>query len=112
VLEGKRTGWIARDHLVLASAQVSQVPPVTPARQAVQAGPLRATVSQDGNVRIGPLPSATILGIARGGEAVTVKARTKDGLWYRVVAPAAEGWLSSVALTISPSVASTVPVAN
>lgn len=112
VLEGKRTGWIEQPVLGLTQAQIRQVPLVIPTKQAVEAGPLRATVGTDGNVRIGPLPDATILGVAHQGERLTLKARTKDGQWYRVVAPAAEGWLSVIALGIEPGVAETVPVAE
>lgn len=112
VLEGKRTGWIAQEGIGLTKDQIAQVPPVNPSREAVEAGPVHATVGEDGNVRIGPLPTATILGVAHRGEVLTLKARTKDGMWYRVVAPAAEGWLNAPSLIIAPGSDTTVPVAE
>ena len=113
VYEGNRVGWLPAGQVSIDPAQVAQIALTTPAKEAVEAGPLRARVFNGGNIRYGPSrTTGTVLGQLHAGETITVKERTADGVWYHVVAPEAEGWVHVSLLQIEPSVLNQVPTVN
>jgi hypothetical protein len=113
VLDGNHVGWLAAKDVKIDAAQAAQVATTTPSKEAVEAGPLHATVWHGGNIRYGPsLKSGTVLGQAQPGDVVTIKASTADHVWYHIVAPAADGWIHSSLLTIDSRVAANVPRAT
>lgn len=112
VLVDGQAGWLPAGQATIDPAVAARVPATTPPAEAVQAGPWRATVANGGNIRFLPnIRTGTVLGQMHAYEDVTLKARTSDSRWYRIVAPAAEGWVSAVLLRIPASVAAQVPVA-
>ena len=110
VSEGSRAGWLPAGQASIDASQVERIRDITPSREAVLAGPLRATVRGGGNIRFSPnVETGTILGQVHAGEVVTLKSRTADRQWYNIVAPAAAGWVSASLLDIDPRVAALVP---
>ncbi len=103
---------------VAPTAAPTAVPTVAPPEPTALAEPtptstaiLTATVFNGGNIRKQPQVSnvkADILGQLNAGEVVTLLERSNDSAWYRVKAPAAEGWVSATLLTIAPDVAQQV----
>jgi hypothetical protein len=73
-------------------------------------GMLAATVFNGGNIRSAPSLQGAVLGQLQAGETVRLQEQTADGTWYRVEAPAADGWVSATLLTVDPAVAARVPV--
>lgn len=113
VQEGETVGWLPVGNVTIDPQAASKVAVTTPAAEAVKAGPLFGKVFNGGNIRYRPsVSTGTVLGQMHAGETVTLKQRTADGQWYRVVAPAAEGWVSVTLLTIDPRVAANVPTAE
>jgi Bacterial SH3 domain len=84
--------------------------PTTPA-EPTAAPALSATVFHGGNIRpqpkLGPCNGCPQL---HAGETVTPLEKTADGRWYRVKAPAGEGWVSVTLLRIDATVAKQVPL--
>ena len=84
-----------------------------PAKEKVSAASLSAKAPDGGNIRKAPdLKTGKVLGKMRSSEVVTLKARSADGTWYRVVARAGEGWVRASLLDIDPDVARKVPRAG
>ncbi len=74
---------------------------------------LKASVFNGGNIRRVPEvtnSAADILGQLEAGQEVVLLERTAAGDWYRVKAPAAEGWVSATLLTVDQAVAAQVPL--
>jgi hypothetical protein len=112
VQEGDVVGWLPAGQVTIEQAQAERIAVTTPA-VAADAGPLTASVGNGGNIRYRPsVQTGTVLGQMHAHQTVTLKQRTADGQWFRVVAPAAEGWVSVSLLTIDPQIAASVPVAQ
>ncbi|HEY0605693.1 MAG TPA: SH3 domain-containing protein [Herpetosiphonaceae bacterium] len=110
VKQGEQVGWLHADQIKIETEAAARVTSVRPDPAKVEAGPLKATVFNGGNIRYRPnVETGTVLGQLHARQAVTLSARTADGSWYKVVAPEAEGWVSSSLLTIDPAVAAQVP---
>jgi hypothetical protein len=110
VKQGEQVGWLHTDQVKIDPQASAKIPLVTPDPANVSAGPLKATVFNGGNIRYRPnVQTGTVLGQLHARQAVTLKEKTADGQWYKVVAPEAEGWVSSTLLTIDANVAAKVP---
>lgn len=113
VKQGEQVAWIYADQVKVDPASLSQIALVTPDAKQVAAGPFKATVGNGGNIRYTPnMKTGTVLGQLHAGQQITLKLQTPDGQWFRVVAPAAEGWVSVTLLTITPDVQAKVPVSK
>ncbi|WP_152541329.1 SH3 domain-containing protein [Kallotenue papyrolyticum] len=111
VPQGARVAWLSRSQAQVDAARINEIPSVRPPAAAVTAGPLKATVFNGGNIRYLPnLETGTVLGQLHAGQTVTVKGKTADGRWIRVVAPEAEGWVSITLLTIDEATLAQAPV--
>jgi hypothetical protein len=84
------------------------LPSQTPSSPSAPAGPLSASVRNGGNIRANPGMKGAVLGQLHAGQAVTLKQRTVNGLWYLVEAPEARGWVHGSLLRIAPDVAGRV----
>jgi hypothetical protein len=95
------------------AAPTAAAPTAAPTAQPTPAPELTATVFNGGNIRKQPKVTtnkADVLGQLHAGEVVTLLERSADGAWYRIKAPAAEGWVSATLLTVNADVAKQVPV--
>lgn len=111
VPQGERVAWLHRSQAQVDATRVNAIPSVRPPAAAVTAGPLTATVFNGGNIRYLPnLETGTVLGQLHAGQTVTVKGKTADGRWIRVVAPEAEGWVSITLLTIDEATLAQAPI--
>jgi len=103
-------GWIDAKNIA-ADANISQVRSVKPKPDMIAAFPLKAQVGNGGNIRYTPdLRSGTVLGQLHAGQTVALERKSSDGVWYRVFAPEAEGWVHESLLNIAPDVAAQVEV--
>lgn len=110
VKQGEQVGWLHADQVKIDGAAAAKVASVRPEPAKVEAGPLKATVFNGGNIRYRPnVQTGTVLGQLHARQTVTLSARTADGSWYKVIAPEAEGWVSSSLLTIDQAVLAKVP---
>lgn len=110
VKQGEQVGWLYADQIKIEAEAASRVASVRPDPAKVEAGPLKATVFNGGNIRYRPnVQTGTVLGQLHARQVVTLSAKTADGNWYKVIAPEAEGWVSSSLLTIDAAVAARVP---
>lgn len=113
VQEGPQVGWLPASQVTIDAVQAARIKVTTPPRDAVAAGPLKATVGNGGNIRFRPdVKTGTVLGQMHAGQTVTLIERTQDGGWYHVVAPEAEGWVSVTLLQLDPRVAANVAVGS
>lgn len=97
-------GWLNGEHVTIDAARVAEILSVRPDPQAVAVGPLTARVFNGGNIRYQPsTETGTVLGQLHAGQTISVKGKTVDGEWLRVVAPEAEGWVNITLLTIDDS---------
>ena len=113
VRAGEQVAWLAAGESAIEPDAAARVPVTTPSPEAVAAGPLRATAINGANIRF--LPNTlrgAVLGQMQANDVVTLQARSANGQWYRVVAPAAEGWVSARLLAVVPEVAASLPVGN
>lgn len=123
VIAPEGTGWVSATLLRIDGEVARQVPvegqtPPTPVAEQPEATPdatvpedaLTATVFNGGNIRERPVTGRP-LGQAHAGEVVVLLEKTSDGVWYRVIAGEATGWMHVSLLTIEPDVASLVPIA-
>jgi hypothetical protein len=113
VREGEQVAWLAAGESTIEPDAVARVPVTTPSPEAVAAGPLRATAVNGANIRF--LPNTlrgAVLGQVQAGDVVTLQARSANGQWYRVVAPAADGWVGARLLDVPPEVAASLPVGD
>lgn len=114
-----------RDQVAAAPTEAPTAAPTAAAPTAAPAAPtaapaeptaaaeLKAGVFNGGNIRRVPEvtnSAADILGQLEAGQEVVLLERTAAGDWYRVKAPAAEGWVSASLLTVDPAVAEQVPL--
>jgi SH3-like domain-containing protein len=96
--------------LPLEKAGVPQ--PVAPdAAKQISATP-GVKVINGGNIRSTPSTSGAVLGQLRATDPVELLARTSDGSWLRVSAPAATGWVSATLLSVPKDVAAALPKAG
>jgi SH3-like domain-containing protein len=108
-----RVGWMNAKYVEQDETTIERIPSVRPDRAKVTAGPLTARVFNGGNIRYAPdKRRGTVLGQLHADQTVSLVAKTKDGQWYKVVAPEAEGWVHVSLLTIPRNVISQVPVAR
>ncbi len=113
VRAGEQVAWLAAGESAIEPDAAARVPVTTPSPEAVAAGPLRATAINGANIRF--LPNTlrgAVLGQMQAGDIVTLRARSANGQWYRVVAPAAEGWVSAPLLAVPPEFAASLPIGN
>jgi hypothetical protein len=114
------TGWVSFTLLRIDGEVAKKVPiqgqstPPTPASGGTPGATptgLTATVFNGGNIRERPVGGRP-LGQLHAGQTVQLLARTADGIWYRVIAPEATGWVHVSLLKIDAAVAKQVPVAK
>jgi hypothetical protein len=116
VIAREGTGWVSATLLRIDGQVAKQVPiegqrtPPTPAPGAAPTG-LMAKVFNGGNIRERPVGGRP-LGQLRAGQTVELLEKTADGVWYRVIAPEATGWVHVSLLTIDAEVAKQVPIAK
>jgi hypothetical protein len=118
VIAPEGTGWVSVTLLRIDGEVARQVPiegqrtPPTPAPGgepgATPTG-LTATVFNGGNIRERPVGGRP-LGQLRAGQTVELLEKTADGVWYRVIAPEATGWVHVSLLRIDAEVAKQVPI--
>jgi flagellar FliL protein len=74
---------------------------------------LKATVFNGGNIRKQPVVEAcNNCPQLHAGDTIDLLERNESGTWYRVKAPAGEGWVSATLLTIDANVAKQVPTSK
>jgi hypothetical protein len=108
-----RVGWLYTDMVAITEENRARVPSVKPDSAAVAAGPLHARVFNGGNIRYYPnLTYGTVLGQLHAGQTITLQAKTPDGMWYKVVAPEASGWVHVSLILMDADVLAQVPVSE
>lgn len=108
-----RVGWLYSDMVAISEDNRSRIPSVKPDPATVAAGPLHAYVFNGGNIRYHPnLTYGTVLGQLHAGQTITLQAKTADGMWYKVVAPEAAGWVHVSLILMDANVLAQVPVAD
>ncbi len=113
IVQNELVGWLPAAQATIEPQEVARLQPVTPDAGAADAGPLKATVANGGNIRYRPsVQTGTVLGQMIAGQTVTLKEKTANGVWYHIVAPAAEGWVSASLLAIDARTVASVPLAK
>ncbi|MBA3948143.1 MAG: hypothetical protein H0X37_26785 [Herpetosiphonaceae bacterium] len=113
IKQNDQVGWLPADQLAATAEQIQQMKSIKPEAGAADAGPLKATVFNGGNIRYRPSKqTGIVLGQMIAGQTITLKEKLPTGQWYHVVAPNAEGWVARDLLTLDPQTIAAVPLAN
>jgi hypothetical protein len=104
--------WLHASNLNISEEELARVPSVKPDPATIEQSPYKGDVFNGGNIRYYPdLQRGTVMGQLHAGQTIALHEKTFDGMWYRVTASEASGWVSVTLLSIDEGVVGQVPVA-